>query len=45
VTFTTRPAAEVPTVTVEQMREVDRLMIEDPGTSLPQMMENAGCCG
>ena len=32
----------IPTVTVDQMREVDRLMIEDMGISLVQMMENAG---
>ena len=29
-------------VTVEQMREVDRLMVEEMGISLLQMMENAG---
>ena len=33
---------EVPSVSVEQMREVDRLMVEDFAISLPQMMENAG---
>jgi NAD(P)H-hydrate epimerase len=33
---------EVPRVPTEQMREVDRLMIEEYGVSLPQMMENAG---
>jgi NAD(P)H-hydrate epimerase len=32
----------IPTVTVDQMREVDRLMIEDMGIILLQMMENAG---
>jgi NAD(P)H-hydrate epimerase len=32
----------VPTVTVAQMREVDRLMIDEAGISLVQMMENAG---
>ena len=42
MTFSTRPFAAVPTVTVEQMREVDRLMVEEAGISLPQMMENAG---
>jgi len=31
-----------PAVTVAQMREVDRLMVEDYGISLLQMMENAG---
>ena len=34
--------ADVPRVSTEQMREVDRLMIEEYGISLPQMMENAG---
>jgi NAD(P)H-hydrate epimerase len=29
-------------VTVDQMREVDRLMVEETGISLLQMMENAG---
>ena len=33
---------KVPSVTVEQMREVDRLMIEEYGILLIQMMENAG---
>ena len=32
----------VPSVTTEQMREVDRLMIEEYGIVLLQMMENAG---
>jgi NAD(P)H-hydrate epimerase len=32
----------VPSVTAAQMREVDRLMVEDLGISLLQMMENAG---
>jgi NAD(P)H-hydrate epimerase len=31
-----------PAVTVAQMREVDRFMVEDLGISLLQMMENAG---
>lgn len=31
-----------PTVSVEQMREVDRIMVEDLGIELLQMMENAG---
>jgi NAD(P)H-hydrate epimerase len=34
----------IPTVTVDQMREVDRLMIEELGINLFQMMENAGRC-
>ena len=32
----------VPAVTSAQMREVDRIMVEDLGISLLQMMENAG---
>ncbi len=35
-------AASVPAVTREQMREVDRLMMEEYGIQLLQMMENAG---
>lgn len=34
--------ADLPAITVEQMREVDRLMMEDFHISLLQMMENAG---
>jgi len=33
---------DVPCVTVAQMREIDRLMIEEVGITLAQMMENAG---
>ena len=36
------PVVDVPAVTAEEMREVDRLAIEDAGLSLLQMMENAG---
>jgi NAD(P)H-hydrate epimerase len=32
----------VPWLSVEQMREVDRLMVDEVGVSLIQMMENAG---
>lgn len=32
----------MPTVSVQQMREVDRLMVEEFGIVLLQMMENAG---
>jgi NAD(P)H-hydrate epimerase len=35
-------AADIPAVTVQQMREVDRIMVEDLGIELQQMMENAG---
>lgn len=35
-------AASIPAVTREEMREVDRLMIEEYGIQLTQMMENAG---
>ena len=35
-------ASDLPVVTVEQMAEVDRIMIEDIGIALLQMMENAG---
>ncbi len=33
---------EIPSVTVEQMREIDRLMVEEFAITLPQMMESAG---
>lgn len=33
---------KIPSVSTEQMREVDRLMIEEYGIELLQMMENAG---
>jgi NAD(P)H-hydrate epimerase len=33
---------DVPFLTTEQMREVDRVMIEDVGIDLTRMMENAG---
>ena len=35
-------ASDVPTVSRDQMREVDRVMIHELGISLVQMMENAG---
>jgi NAD(P)H-hydrate epimerase len=35
---------EVPWLSVEQMREVDRLMVEVFGITLVRMMENAGSC-
>jgi NAD(P)H-hydrate epimerase len=39
---TTVAAADVPGLTADQMREVDRAMIEDVHIELVQMMENAG---
>lgn len=42
VLLTAAAAGQIPTVTVEQMREVDRVMVEDLGIELLQMMENAG---
>lgn len=36
------PSVKIPFLTTDQMREVDRLMIEDYGIELIQMMENAG---
>ena len=41
-TFPTIELDAVPAVTGEQMREVDRLMIEEIGIDLARMMENAG---
>ena len=41
-TFELKSGAQVPSVTVNQMREVDRLMIMDFHIDLVQMMENAG---
>jgi NAD(P)H-hydrate epimerase len=32
----------LPSITTDQMREVDRVMVEDLHVELPQMMENAG---
>ena len=34
----------IPTVSVAQMREVDRIMVDELHIELPQMMENAGRC-
>ena len=36
------PTSSAPAVTAEQMREVDRLAVEELGLLLIQMMENAG---
>ena len=40
--FFTDSGIEVPAVTRDQMREVDRIAIEETGPNLFQMMENAG---
>ncbi len=40
--FRTETGVEVPAVTADQMREVDRVAIEEVGPNLYQMMENAG---
>lgn len=37
-----RPGSEVPWLTTDQMIEVDRVMVEELGIRLIQMMENAG---
>jgi NAD(P)H-hydrate epimerase len=40
--FFTAAGLEVPAVTADQMREVDRIAVEETGPNLFQMMENAG---
>jgi NAD(P)H-hydrate epimerase len=40
--FFTQTGIPVPAVTAEQMREVDRIAVEETGPNLYQMMENAG---
>jgi len=40
--FFTETGIEVPSVTSDQMREVDRIALEETGPNLFQMMENAG---
>ena len=40
--FVTTDGTLVPAVTAEEMREVDRIAIEETGPNLYQMMENAG---
>lgn len=42
IRFFTDTGIEVPAVTTEQMRELDRLATEETGPNLFQMMENAG---
>lgn len=40
--FLTESGIRVPNVTVEQMKEIDRISVEETGPNLFQMMENAG---
>ncbi len=42
MSFWTPSGAEVPAVTTDQMREIDRIAMEETGPNLFQMMENAG---
>lgn len=41
-TFRTPGGTEVPAVTADEMREVDRVAVEETGPTLHSMMENAG---
>jgi NAD(P)H-hydrate epimerase len=40
--FVTESGIEVPAVTTDQMREIDRVAVEEVGPNLYQMMENGG---
>ena len=42
IAFMTEAGVAVPAITTDQMREVDRVAIEEVGPNLFQMMENAG---
>ena len=42
--FLTASGLEIPSVTAEQMREIDRIAMEETVPNLFQMMENAGRC-
>ena len=42
IRFVTEQGADVPAVDSTQMREVDRIAVEETGPNLYQMMENAG---
>ncbi|MDY6819977.1 MAG: NAD(P)H-hydrate epimerase [Halobacteriales archaeon] len=42
VSFRTPDGTDVPSVTASEMREVDRIAVEEVGLQLLQMMENAG---
>src|SRR5262249_25062706 len=41
-TFITEEGIDVPAVTAAEMREIDRIAVEEMGPNLFQMMENAG---
>src|SRR5262249_61727422 len=40
--WVTDAGIEIPVVTTEQMREIDRVAVDETGPNLFQMMENAG---
>ncbi len=40
--FSTQAGLRVPTITTAQMREVDRITVDEVGPNLYQMMQNAG---
>ena len=42
MTFRTKDGHIVPAVTAEQVREIDRIAVEEFGLGILQMMENAG---
>ena len=42
MTFRTEDGIVVPSVSVDQMQEVDRIAVEEFGLGILQMMENAG---
>src|SRR6516162_1019183 len=42
MSFFTPASIEVPAVTTDQMREIDRIAMDETGPNLLQMMENAG---
>src|SRR5258708_38346465 len=41
-TFVADNGVEIPAINAEQMRQVDRIAMEETGPNLLQMMENAG---
>lgn len=42
IIYSTRTGIKIPSVTREQMKEIDRIAMEETGPNLWQMMENAG---